>query len=208
MVGVDITTLSIFSGAVGVGLGFGLQKIASNYVSGFIILIEHSLRIGDVVTVDGRKGEVKAIETRYTLLKGADGVEAMIPNEKLIGEIVNHHTYSDPRTSVVVGVTVAYDSDIEKARTLMLEAAKRHRNVISTPSSVARVKQLTERGVELEITVWIEDPKIADADIRSELLVEVLNDFRGAGIEIPYPHREVRLLATPETGISNVHSAG
>jgi small-conductance mechanosensitive channel len=198
MAGIDLTTLSILTGAVGVGLGFGMQKIASNYVSGFIILLEHSLRIGDVVTVDGRKGEVKAIQTRYTLIKGSDGVESMIPNEKLIGETVNHHTYSDPKVSVVIGVTVAYDSDIEKARALMLEAAERHRNVIKEPASIARVKQLSDRGVELETTVWIEDPKLSDADIRSELLVEILRDFRAAKIEIPYPHREVRLSATPE----------
>jgi small-conductance mechanosensitive channel len=206
MAGIDVTTISIFSGAIGVGLGFGMQKIASNYVAGFIVLLERSLRIGDVVTVDGRKGEVRAIETRYTVIKGSDGVESMIPNEKLIGEIVNHHTYSDPKVSVVIGVTIAYDSDVEKARALMLEAAKRHRHVITEPASAARVKQLTDRGVDLEMTVWVEDPKLADSDIRSELLVEILRSFRAAGIEIPYPHREVRLSATPETQKSPAQS--
>ena len=199
MAGIDITTISVFSGAIGVGLGFGMQKIASNYVAGFIVLLERSLRIGDVVTVDGRKGEVREIATRYTVIKGGDGVESMIPNEKLIGETVQHHTYSDPKVSVVIGVTVAYDSDIEKARTLLVEAAKRHEKVITEPSSSARVKQLTDRGVDLELTVWIEDPKLADSQIRSELLIEVIRDFRAARIEIPYPHREVRLSATPET---------
>jgi small-conductance mechanosensitive channel len=198
----DLTTISVFSGAIGVGLGFGMQKIASNYVAGFIVLLERSLRIGDVVTVDGRKGEVRAIETRYTVIKGSDGVEAMIPNEKLIGEVVNHHTYSDPKVSVVVGVTIAYDSDVEKACTLLREAAKRHKSVIREPPSAARVKQLTDRGVDLEMTVWIEDPKLSDADLRSELLMAVIRDFREAGIEIPYPHREVHLIATPETSNS------
>jgi len=208
MAGIDITTVSVFSGAVGVGLGFGMQKIASNYVAGFIVLLERSLRIGDVVTVDGRKGEVRAIETRYTVIKGADGVEAMIPNEKLIGETVQHHTYSDPKVSVVIGVTIAYDSDVEKACTLLLESAKRHRKVITDPTSSARIKQLTDRGVDLELTVWIDDPKLADSEIRSELLLEIIRDFRAARIEIPYPHREVRLSTTPEMQKSPSQSIG
>ena len=102
MAGIDVTTLSIFGGALGVGLGFGLQKVASNYVSGFIVLLDRSLRIGDVVTVDGRRGEVTAIESRYTVIKGADGVESIIPNEKMITESVQHHTYSDPKVSLVI----------------------------------------------------------------------------------------------------------
>ena len=206
MAGIDITTISVFSGAVGVGLGFGMQKIASNYVAGFIVLLERSLRIGDVVTVDGRKGEVREIATRYTVIKGGDGVESMIPNEKLIGETVQHHTYSDPKVSVVIGVTVAYDSDIAKARSILLDVAKRHEKVITDPTSSARVKQLSDRGVDLDLTVWIEDPKLADSEIRSELLIEIIREFRAAKIEIPYPHREVRVLATPETQNSPVQS--
>ena len=208
MAGIDITTISVFSGAVGVGLGFGMQKIASNYVAGFIVLLERSLRIGDVVTVDGRKGEVRAIETRFTVIKGSDGVESMIPNEKLIGETVQHHTYSYPKVSVVIAVTVAYDADIDKACSLLLEAAKRHRKVITDPTSSARVKQLTDRGVDLELTVWIDDPKLADTEIRSELLMAIIRDYRAAGIEIPYPHREVRLSATPEMQKSTIQSMG
>src|SRR5260221_13570919 len=155
--GIDITTLSIFSGAVGVGLGFGLQKVAANYVSGFIVLLDRSLRIGDVVTVDNRRGEVKAIESRYTVIKGSDGVEAIIPNEKMITEIVSHHTYSDPRISMVLAVTVSYESDIERACAILAEAARRQSRVIAEPAAMARVKGLTERGVELELTVWIDD---------------------------------------------------
>ena len=147
LAGIDVTTLSIFSGAVGVGLGFGLQKIASNYVSGFIVLLDRSLRIGDVVTVDGKRGEVKAIESRYTVIKGSDGVESIIPNEKLITESVNHHTYSDPRISLVTSVTVSYDSDVDKALAILAEAAKRQARVIADPPVAARVKQLTDHGV-------------------------------------------------------------
>jgi small-conductance mechanosensitive channel len=199
LAGIDITTLSVFTGALGVGLGFGLQKITSNYVSGFIVLLDRSIRIGDVVSVDGRRGEVTAIETRYTVIKGADGVESIIPNEKMITETVNHHTYSDPRVSVVMGVTVSYDSDVERACEILAEIARKQRRVIADPPAIARLKQLSDRGVELELTLWIRDPAAGDGDLRSELLKEVLRAYRAAGIEIPYPRREVRVIATGET---------
>ena len=206
LAGIDVTTLSIFSGALGVGLGFGLQKIASNYVSGFIVLLDRSLRIGDVVTVDNRRGEVTAIETRYTVIKGADGVESIIPNEKMITESVNHHTYSDPKVSMVVPVTVSYESDIETACRLLAEAARRQARVIAKPPVAARVKQFTERGVELELTVWISDPVVGEGDLRSDLLKDILRSFRAGGIDMPYPRREIRMIATPETSNSAVTS--
>jgi small-conductance mechanosensitive channel len=199
MAGIDITTLSIFGGALGVGLGFGLQKIASNYVSGFIVLLDRSLRIGDVVTVDGRRGEVTAIESRYTVIKGSDGVESIIPNEKMITESVQHHTYSDPRVSVVIVVSVTYESDVERACALLGELARKHPRVIPEPAAMARIRNLTALGVEIELTVWISDPAVGEGDMRSELLKDVLKAFRAEGIEIPYPRRDVRLLATPET---------
>jgi len=199
MAGIDVTTLSIFGGALGVGLGFGLQKIASNYVSGFIVLLDRSLRIGDVVTVDGKRGEVTAIESRYTVIKGADGVESIIPNEKMITDTVQHHTYSDPKVSIAMPVTVSYESDVERACALLGELARKHPRVIADPAAAARVKQLTGLGVEIELTVWIADPAVGEGDMKSELLQEVLKAFRAEGIEIPYPRRDVRLLATPVT---------
>jgi small-conductance mechanosensitive channel len=199
MAGIDVTTLSIFGGALGVGLGFGLQKIASNYVSGFIVLLDRSLRIGDVVTVDGKRGEVTAIESRYTVIKGSDGVESIIPNEKMITESVQHHTYSDPKVSVVIAVTVTYESDVERACALLGELARKHPRVIADPAAMARVKNLGALGVEIELTVWISDPAVGEGDMRSELLKEVLRVFRTEGIQIPYPRRDVRIITTPET---------
>ena len=197
--GIDITTLSILSGAVGVGLGFGLQKIASNYVSGFIVLLDRSLRIGDVVTVDGKRGEVKAIESRFTVIKGGDGVESIVPNEKLITDTVQHHTYSDPRVSIVIAVAVTYDTDVDRACALLGEIARKHDRVIEDPPAAARAKQFTEHGVDLELTVWIRDPAVGDADLRSELLKDILRTFKAQEIQIPYPRRDIRILATPET---------
>src|SRR5258708_35906590 len=196
LAGLDVTTLSIFSGALGVGLGFGLQKIASNYVSGFIVLLDRSLRIGDVVSVDNRRGEVTAIETRYTVIKGTDGVESIIPNEKLITESVSHHSYSDPKVSVVIPVTISYDSDVEKACRILAEAARRQVRVIAEPPIAARVKQLSERGLELELTVWINDPVAGEAELRSDLLKDVIRSLRAAQITLPDARREKAMIAT------------
>jgi small-conductance mechanosensitive channel len=206
--GIDITTLSIFSGAVGVGLGFGLQKIASNYVSGFIVLLDRSLRIGDVVTVDNKRGEVKAIQSRYTVIKGADGVESIIPNEKFVTDAVQHHTYSDPKVSVQVIVTVAYESDVELACALLAEAARKHKRVIADPPVTARVKQFSDRGVELELTVWIEDPAVGEGDLRSDLLLDILKVYKERGIAMPYPRRDIHVIATPEMQNSPAKSVG
>jgi small-conductance mechanosensitive channel len=207
MVGIDITTLSIFSGALGVGLGFGLQKIASNYVSGFIVLLDRSLRIGDVVTVDGRRGEVLAIESRYTVIKGLDGVESIIPNEKLITDVVNHHTYSDPKVSVHIPVSVAYESDISKALALLLECARRQSRIIDDPAPAAIVKQLSDSGVDLLLITWIADPTRGEGELRSALQIDILRTFKANGIEIPYPRRDVRLIATAATPENPVQSS-
>jgi small-conductance mechanosensitive channel len=199
LVGIDITALSVFSGALGVGLGIGLQKIASNYVSGFIVLLDRSLRIGDVITVDGRRGEVTGIETRYTVIKGGDGVESIIPNEKLITESVNHHTYTDSKVSLVIPLTISYESDLDRACALLLEATRGQSRVIADPAPVARVKLFRDHGIDLELTVWICDPAAGEGDLRSDIYKAVLRAYRANGIEIPYPRRDVRLLATPAT---------
>ncbi len=208
MVGIDITALSVFSGALGVGLGFGLQKIASNYVSGFIVLLDRSLRIGDIITVDNKRGEVKAIESRYTVIRALDGNEAIIPNEMLITQSVLHHTYTDPKVVVTFDVAVSYDSDVDRACRILEEIASRHPRLLADPPAGARVKQLSDNGVELQLTAWIGDPAAGEAPLRSDVLKEVLREFRAAGIDIPYPRRDVRLLATAETQNSPTQSMG
>lgn len=199
MVGIDVTALSVFGGALGVGLGFGLQKIAANYVSGFIVLLDRSLRIGDIITVDNKRGEVKAIESRYTVIRGLDGNEAIIPNEMLIAQSVLHHTYSDPKVVVSFEVSIGYDSDVDRACALLLEIARRQPRVLADPPPDAKVLRLSESGVDLQLTGWIADPASGEGQLRSEVLKEILREFRRAGIEIPYPRRDVRLLATAET---------
>lgn len=196
MVGIDITALSVFGGALGVGLGFGLQKIASNYVSGFIVLLDRSLKIGDIITVDNRRGQVEEIATRYTVLRGMDGVESIVPNELLITQSVNHHTYSNRHVMVVVPVRVTYESDVEQALDLLLRSGREAPNVMSEPGPVVRVKQLGDQGVELELTAWIDESVGGDADLRSHILRSVVASYRAAGIV--FARRDLRPTATPE----------
>ena len=197
LVGIDITALAIFGSALGVGLGFGLQKIASNYVSGFIVLLDRSLHIGDLITVDSRRGVVTGIESRYTVIRGTDGTEYIIPNEKLITDTVNHHTFSDPKVSVVVPVAISYESDLELALATLVAAAAAQDKVLADPAPVARAKALAADGIELELVCWIGDVVVGDADLKSALIRDILKRFGAAGLEIPYPRRDVRLLAPP-----------
>ena len=187
VLGIPLGLLSVFGGALGVGLGFGLQKIASNYVSGFIILLDRSLRLGDLVTVDNRHGVVQGIHSRYTVLKALDGTEAIIPNDTLITNTVVNHTHSDRLALVKSTVTVSYDCSIEKierAQAIMLAAAAAQVRVHKNPEPTALIKQLGELGVELELNVWIHDPDLGQGGLRSELLQYILRHFREAGILI------------------------
>jgi small-conductance mechanosensitive channel len=204
LAGIDVTTLSIFTGAIGVGLGFGLQKVASNYVSGFIVLLDRSLRIGDVIVVDGRRGQVIAIESRCTIIRGADGVESIIPNEKLVTDIVGHHTYSSSLLSVTIPVTISYGSDVERACAILRDLATKHKRVLPNPAPTARIRALGERGIDIDLSLWINDPMNGDGDIRGEVLLGALKAFEAEQIGIPPPRREVRIITTPETPESRV----
>ena len=194
MVGVDITVLSVFGGALGVGLGLGLQKIASNYISGFIILLDRSLHIGDVVTVDNRKGEVILLTTRYVVLKGDDGTEALIPNDTFITSSVVNQTYSNHRLRLLFPIQVGYASPVEVAMNIMLEAAKKRQQILASPEPVVYLKEFADSGINLEMIVWVEDPEGGVLKLRSGLNLEILAEFQKNGIEIPFPQREVRIV--------------
>jgi len=194
LVGIDLTTLSVFGGALGVGLGFGLQKIASNYVSGFIILLDRSIRIGNIISVGGERGQVTQITTRYTVLKSLSGVEALVPNEILVGSVVQNESFSDPRISVTLGVQVAYDAGVELALRLMCEAAAQQVRVLSDPPPKAFLLAFKDSGMDLELCFWIGDPEKGSQQIRSDINLAIRRAFVAAGIQIPYPQREVRLI--------------
>ncbi|MCE9633942.1 MAG: mechanosensitive ion channel [Methylophilales bacterium] len=184
VVGFDITLLSVFGGALGVGLGFGLQKIASNYVSGFIILLDHSLHPGDVLTVDGHYGVVGQLRARYLVLRKLDGTEVIIPNDALITSTVINHSLSDRRASVSVSVRVSYDSTLENAMKIMRESAVGVARVLSAPTPDVTVKQLADNGAELQLTVWVNDPELGVTGLQSELFIKILEGFRTNNVRI------------------------
>jgi small-conductance mechanosensitive channel len=193
LVGIDITVLSVFGGALGVGLGLGLQKIASNYVSGFTLLLENSVRIGDMVEVGGRYGQVTQIATRYTVLRDLDGTETVLPNETMITAPVINHSLTDKDNRVFLPVQVAYGTDLARARELMLAAARGHAKVLESPRPVVFLKSFGESGIDLELAVWINTPDEGERLLRSDLNWAIWEAFQEAGIEIPFPQRVVRL---------------
>lgn len=193
IVGIDITVLSVFSGALGVGLGFGLQKIASNYVSGFTLLLDDSIRIGDMVTVNNRFGEVREIATRYTVIRSRDGTEYIIPNETLVTSPVINHTLASSENRVDLPVQVAYGSDLNKVRAILLEAAAKHPRVLSEPPSRALLMGFGDNGINMELRVWIDDPSAGTAVLKSDIYWKVWESFQREGIEIPFPQRVVHM---------------
>lgn len=214
-VGLDITLLSVFGGALGVGLGFGLQRIASNYVSGFIILLDKSMQIGDVITVESHYGVVTDLRTRYLVVRKLDGTEVIIPNELLIINPVINHSFSDHKARVQMPIQISYDSSLELAIQLIAEILKQHVRILVTPEPTVHVKGFGESGIDLMITGWIPDPEEGSAALQSELYIAIWQAFQSHQIVIPYPQREVRVLNTAategqqakaESGVNESHS--
>ena len=193
-VGLDITLLSVFGGALGVGLGFGLQRIASNYVSGFIILLDKSMQIGDVITVDTHYGVVSDLRTRYLVLRKLDGTQVIIPNELLIINPVINHSFTDHKARVQMSVQVSYDSPLEQAMELILGIVKQHDRILQMPEPAVLIKGFGESGIDLMLSIWIPDPEEGSASLQSDLYLEIWRAFQKYNISIPYPQREVRIL--------------
>ena len=199
LLGIDMTALSVFTGALGVGLGLGLQRIASNYVSGFIILLDRSIRIGNFVQVGNDTGQVTQITTRYTVLRHPGGAEFIVPNETLIGSTVQNLTYSDTRLRLSTTVGIAYDSDLELASRLLREAAAAQPRVLAEPAPRVFLTQFADSSINLELGFWIADPEEGRANVVSEVNFTIVESFRRHGVQIPFPQREVRLLNEPAT---------
>jgi small-conductance mechanosensitive channel len=195
-VGIDLTVLSVFGGALGVGLGFGLQKVASNYVSGFIILLDRSVRMGDMITVDNKYGQVAEINTRYTLVRAQDGTESIVPNEMLITQTVVNHSLSKPDVRIELPVQVAYSTDLEVARDLMIEVAMRNPRVIAAGTEMPKVfiRDFGDNGINLDLAIWIKDAEEGQLSLRSDIYWDIWKAFKQAGIEIPFPQRVVHLI--------------
>lgn len=183
-VGLDLTLLSVFGGALGVGLGFGMQRIASNYVSGFIILLDKSMQIGDVLTVDKHYGVVSDMRSRYMVLSKLDGSNVIIPNELLIIGAVINHSLTEHKGRVLIRMAINYDSPLELAMRLMCDSANNHVRVLQNPTAEVQIEGFNEHGIVLVLTVWIEDPEKGAAGLQSALLMNIWKQFKQNAIFI------------------------
>ncbi len=189
MVGIDLTVLSVFGGALGVGLGLGLQKIAANYVSGFVILLERSLRVGDNVRVDTFQGQIIDIKTRYTLVRSAGGTDSIVPNEMLIANRIENLSYNDPNVWLSTTVGVSYDTDIEKALALIKEAAQSVPRVLQSPGPSAVLDAFGDSAINITVGYWIADPEHGTLGVRGQVNLAIWHALKQNGIEIPFPQR-------------------
>ena len=194
LVGIDLTVLSVFGGALGVGLGLGMQKIASNYVSGFVILLERSLTIGDMITVDKYTGKVGQINTRYTILQGLDGVDTVIPNEMLISGPVQNQSLLNPRVQLATQLTISYDNDLDEVIELLRTVASDVERVLAEPAPGVALKRFAPDGYELELGFWIGDPQNGRGGVISEVNKKIYALVKSEKIKLAYPARDTRLM--------------
>jgi small-conductance mechanosensitive channel len=194
LVGIDLTVLSVFGGALGVGLGLGLQKIASNYVSGFIILLDRSLQIGDMITVDKFSGRVARINTRYTVLQGLDGVESIVPNEMFVSTPVQNTTLSNKQVWLSTKVSVAYETDLDFALRLLEEAAATVPRVLKERAPGASLQNFGADGLDLQVGFWIDDPENGRGGVISDVNRAIWKVLKDNAISVPFPQREMRIV--------------
>lgn len=194
MVGINLTILSVFGGALGVGLGLGLQKIASNYVSGFIILADHSVRPGDRLNINNFTGYVTKITARFVVLRSSDGSEALIPNDTFVSNTVINDSYSSKIMSNNLTLQVAYNTDLPQALEILKEAAAKQARVCDDPKPNSYVTGFADSGINLYVNYWIRDPENGFLSINSAILLEIWDRFKEVGIEFPFPQQEIRIL--------------
>ena len=196
-VGIPISALSVIGGAIGVGIGLGLQKLAANYVSGFVILAERSLRIGDLVRVDNFEGHITDIKTRYTVVRALSGRESIVPNEMLITQRVENLSLADPNMLVSTVVQVAYGTDLDALIPALTQAAARVPRVLADPAPGVQLSSFASDGLELTVLFWIRDPQNGQGNVRSAVNLAVLQALNERGIEIPFPQRVVHTPTAP-----------
>jgi small-conductance mechanosensitive channel len=196
--GVDLTALTVLTGAIGLGLGFGLQSIASNFVSGFVLLMDKSIKPGDVISFTGQPGTntesfgwVQALRGRYVVVRDRDGVETLVPNQNLITSPVINWSYSDRKVRLKLPVRVSYKDDPELALEILLRATDGHSRILRDPAPVTRLMQFSDHGMDLELRFWISDPEGGVNNVRSDVNRAIWRLFRESGITIPVAQREI-----------------
>jgi len=197
--GIDLTALGVLGGALGVGIGFGLQKLAANYISGFVILAERSMRIGDLVKVDGFEGRITDITTRYTVIRALNGRESIVPNEMMITQRVENSSLADPRVAMSTVVQVAYGTDLATLMPRLAQAVAAVPRVLADPAPAVQLSEFASDGLELTIPFWIADPEKGGGGVRSDVNLAILAALEAAGVEIPFPQRVMRhVTESPE----------
>ncbi len=192
-VGIDLTALSVLGGAVGVGIGFGLQKLAANYVSGFVILAERSMRIGDMVKVDNFEGRITDIKARYTVIRSPTGRESIVPNEMLITQRVENLSLADAKVAQSTTVSVAYDAPVDQVIELLQQACQAQPRVLADPAPLVALSAFGADGLEFTVNYWYEDPTSGQLNLKSDVNRAILSTLREHGIEIPFPQRVVHM---------------
>jgi small-conductance mechanosensitive channel len=202
--GVDLTALTVLTGAVGLGLGFGLQSIASNFVSGFVLLMDKSIKPGDVISFTGMPGTstesfgwVQALRGRYVVVRDRDGVETLVPNQSLITNPVINWSYSDRKVRLKLPVRISYNDDPEKALAILMHAVEDHPRILREPAPVSRLMQFSDHGMDLELRFWIADPEAGVNNVRSDVNRLIWRLFRDSKITIPMAQREVFIRHEP-----------
>jgi small-conductance mechanosensitive channel len=199
--GVDVTALTVLTGAIGLGLGFGLQAIASNFVSGFVLLMDKSIKPGDVISFTGTTGTstenfgwVQELRGRYVVVRDRDGVETLVPNQNLITNSVINWSYSDQRVRLRLPVTISYQDDPEVALRLLIDAASNHPRILKEPAPVSRLMSFEEHGMRCEARFWIRDPMNGVNNVRSDVNREIWRLFKQHGVTIPVLQADVRVV--------------
>jgi small-conductance mechanosensitive channel len=202
--GVDLTALTVLTGAIGLGLGFGLQAITSNFVSGFVLLLDKSIKPGDVISFTGHTGTstenfgwVQELRGRFVVVRDRDGVETLVPNQNLITNSVINWSYSDQRVRLRLPVLISYDDDPELALELLVQAASGHPRILKDPAPVSRLLAFEDYGMRLEARFWIRDPMNGVNNVRSDVNRIIFKLFRERGIKIPVAQREIRIIDAP-----------
>lgn len=189
--GVDLTALAVFGGALGVGLGFGLQKVVSNFVSGIILLVDQSIKPGDVIEIDGTYGQINKLAARYTSVITRNGTEYLIPNEDMITQSVINWSHSDTYVRRHIPIMISYEDDPRKAMDIMVEEASKHKRTLVNPAPVTRLLNFGDNGIELELRLWISDPQNGVANVASDVMLSIWDRFKEEGISFPFPQRVV-----------------
>ena len=202
-VGIDLTALAVFSGAVGLGIGFGLQKVVSNLLSGVILLLDKSVKPGDVIAVGDTYGWINSLSARYVSVITRDGTEHLIPNEELISQKVENWSYTNRLVRQRIPIGISYSSDVRKAIELSVEAAKQETRVLDEPSPVCHLKGFGDSAVDLELRIWLRDPQNGLSNIRNLILLRIWDLYHENGIEFPYPQRDISVKGSVPVRIEN-----